>query len=134
MTPITDILLAAGPWLYPLVAVAVCLAASAIAAGLAIARSEGSMPASGPPHHPVLAWGVLGVVLGLLGTAIGFAQVAGGARAAAGGDFSELEAMLAVLWDGVLVIMTPLMLGLGLFTLALTAWLVLDLVLKRTIR
>ena len=138
MTPtlgsLADLLSAAGPWVYPLAAVALFLVGSAIRAGLAIASSAGVMPASGPPHHPIIVWGVLGVVVGLLGTAIGFARVAVGARSAAGGDFSDVEAMLTVFWDGVLVIMTPLTLGLWLFGMSLLVWLVLDWVLKRKVR
>lgn len=138
MTPtlgsVTDLLAAAGPWVYPLAVVALCLVGSTIRAGLAITRSEGAMPVSGPPQHAVIVWGALSVVVGLLGTAIGFARVAVGARAAAGGDFSEFEAMFAVLWDGVLVIMTPITLGLWLFCVSLVTWLALDWALKRKIR
>lgn len=138
MTPtlgsVADLLSAAGPWVYPLAAVALCLLGGAIRAALTIAGSAGIMPASGPPHHSIIVWGVLGLVVGLLGTVIGFARVAVGARSAAGGDFSDFEAMLTVLWDGVLVIMTPVTLGLWLFTMSLVVWLVLDWVLKRKVR
>ena len=138
MTPtlgsFADLLGATGPWIYPLAAVAVCLVASAVRAAVVVYGSEGVLPASGAPHHAVIVWGVLGVGVGLLGSAIGFARVAVGARAAAGGDFSEFEAMLAILWDGVLVIMTPLTVGLWIFSVSLVLWLGLDLALKRTVR
>ena len=42
--------------------------------------------------------------------------------------------MLAILWDGVLVIMTPLTVGLWIFSVSLVLWLGLDLALKRTVR
>jgi hypothetical protein len=116
-----DLLTAAGPWMYPLLAVGACLFASIVHAAVVIATGDSAHPA-GPPHHAVLAWGVLAGVVGLLGTVIGFGKVAIGARAATGAERAELEAMLAVMWDGVLVIVTPVTIGLWLFTAALVAW------------
>lgn len=119
-----DLLTAAGPWMYPLLAVGACLVGSVIHAGTVISSSDGTA-AAGPPHHAVIVWGVLAGVVGLLGTVIGFGRVAVGARAATGAERAELEAMLAVMWDGVLVIVTPVTIGLWLFTASLVAWLVL---------
>ena len=123
-----------GPWIYPLAGVGLCLLAASVRAGVVVASMEESLPASGAPHHAVLAWGVLGVVVGLLGTVIGFGRVAIAARAAAGSDLEELEAMLALMWDGVLVIVTPVTMGLWLFTSALIVWLGLDVWMKRRLR
>ena len=120
-----------GPWLYPLGIVALCLSGTMIRAVLTIGRLTDELPASGAPHHAVLAWGVLGVVVGLLGTVIGFGRVAVSARAAAGAERAELEAMLAVMWDGVLVIVTPVTMGLWLFTISLVAWLALQFWINR---
>ncbi len=126
-----DVLSALGPWLYPLVIVALCLIGTVTRAVLTIARLTDELPASGAPHHAVLAWGVLGGVVGLLGTVIGFGRVAVGARAATGAERAELEAMLAVMWDGVLVIVTPVTMGLWLFTTSLVAWLALQFWINR---
>ena len=112
-----------GPWLYPLAGVGLCLLAAVVRAVVMVARMEGRLPASGPPHHAVLAWGVLGGVVGLLGTVVGFGRMALGVRAATGAERAELEAMFAVLWDGALVIATPVTVGLWLFTTALVCWL-----------
>jgi len=117
-----DLLTAAGPWMYPLLAVGACLFAAMVHAGIVITTSDSTRTA-GPPHHAVIVWGVLAGVVGLLGTVIGFGKVAIGARAATGSELAELEAMLAVMWDGVLVIVTPVTIGLWLFTASLVAWL-----------
>ena len=120
-----------GPWLYPLLAVGACLVGTIVRACVVIAQLDEGLPASGAPHHPVLAWGVLGGVVGLLGTVIGFGRVAVGARAATGAERAELEAMLAVMWDGVLVIVTPVTMGLWLFTTSLVVWLALQFWINR---
>jgi hypothetical protein len=117
-----EILTATGPWMYPLLIVAGCLLASIVHSAVVILNSE-SAPSAAPAHHAVLGWGVLAGVVGLLGTVIGFGKVAVGARAATGAERAELEAMLAVMWDGVMVIVTPVTIGLWLFTIALVAWL-----------
>ena len=130
-----DLLAATGPWLYPLLAVAACLALAVVRAALAIRALGDRPPPAGPPHTAVVAWGVLGGVVGLLGTVVGFGRLALGARAAAGGGESpEPEAMLAVLWEGVLVIVTPVTLGLWLFTASIIAWLLLQFMLGRKLR
>lgn len=129
-----DLLTATGPWLYPLLAVALCILGAAARAAWVIRHSEGVMPAAGAPHHSVIVWGVLGAVVGLLGTVIGFGRVAIGARAAAGTELTEPEAMLSIMWDGTLVIVTPVTLGLWLFTSSLIVWLLLDWGLKRAVR
>lgn len=123
-----EILTATGPWMYPLLGAGVCLLAAIVRAGVLIGRS--AAPPAGAPHHAVLVWGLLGLVVGLLGTVIGFGRVAVGARAATGAERAELEAMLAVMWDGVMVIVTPVTLGLWLFTTSLIAWLVLHYALE----
>lgn len=122
----TDLLSSLGPWLYPLAVVGLCLLVAIVRAGVVVSRLGDALPAAGAPHHSVLAWGVLGGVVGLLGTVIGFGRVAVGARAATGAERAELEAMLAVMWDGVLVIVTPVTMGLWLFTTSIVAWLVLQ--------
>ena len=122
-----------GPWMYPLLAVAVCLIVSVVRAAIIISAADGEMPRAGPPHHAVVVWGVLGGVVGLLGTVIGFGRVAVGARAVTGAERAELEAMLAVMWDGVMIIVTPVTLGLWLFTASLVAWLVLQYMLGRKV-
>ena len=124
-----QMLTATGPWMYPLLGLGLCLLLSMGRAALLVGRADG-MPAAGPPHHAVLAWGVLGLVVGLLGTVIGFGRLAIGARAASGAERADLEAMLAVMWDGALIIVTPVTLGLWLFTAALAAWLVLQYALE----
>jgi hypothetical protein len=78
----------------------------------------------------VLGWGVLGSVVGLLGTVVGFGRVALGARAATGSGREDFEAMMAVLWDGAVVIVTPVTVGLWLFTISLIAWLGLHYLLR----
>ncbi len=122
-----------GPWLYPLVAVGLGLLGTMIRACVVISRLTDRLPESGAPHHPVLAWGVLAGVVGLLGTVIGFGRVAVGARAATGAERAELEAMLAVMWDGALVIVTPVTMGLWLFTTSLAVWLALQFWINRTL-
>ena len=123
-----------GPWIYPLAGVGACLLLTIARATLLVAQLEEELPASGAPHHTVLAWGVLGGVVGLLGTVIGFGRVAVGARAATGAERTELEAMLAVMWEGVLVIVTPVTMGLWLFTASLVAWLALQFWINRKLR
>jgi hypothetical protein len=114
-----------GPWVYPLGAIAVVLFADAVRAGVALAARDGAaMRAS--PHHTVLGWGVLAAVVGLLGTTIGFGRLLTGARVAAGGDRAELEGVLEVLQAGAIVSVAPAVVGLGLFTAAVCAWLALQ--------
>lgn len=120
----------AGPWIYPLLAVLAGLLGSIVRAAVVIRSSE-PVPPAGPPHHAVVVWGVLGLVVGLIGTVVGFGRLALGARTAAGGDRPELEAVLGVLFEGALVIVTPVTLGLWLLTASLVAWLVLGLLLNR---
>jgi hypothetical protein len=129
-----NLLAASGPWLYPLLAVAACLAITVVRAAVVIRALDDAPPPAGPPHTAVVAWGVLGGVVGLLGTLVGFGRLAVGARVAAGAERPELEEMLAVMWEGVLVIVTPFMLGLWLFTASIVAWLVLQLMLGRRLR
>lgn len=129
-----DLLTATGPWLYPLLGVAVCLAISVVRAAIVIRTLEDGPPPAGPPHTAVVAWGVLGGVVGLLGTVVGFGRLAIGARAAAGAERADLDAMLAVMWEGVLVVVTPVTLGLWLFTASIVAWLVLQFLFGRKLR
>ncbi len=129
-----ELINATGPWMYPLLAVGACLLASIIRSAMVIGSLDSELPAGGAPHHSVIVWGVLGLVVGLLGTVIGFGRVAVGARAATGAERAELEAMLAVMWDGVMVIVTPVTLGLWLLTVALVAWLGLQFLVSRTLR
>jgi hypothetical protein len=117
-----EILTATGPWMYPLLIVAGCLLVSIVHSFHVIWNAESGSSVA-PVHHAVLGWGVLAGVVGLLGTVIGFGKVAVGARAVTGSERAELESMLAVLWDGVMVIVTPVTIGLWLFTIALIAWL-----------
>lgn len=124
-----DVFSSAGPWIYPLLAVLAGLLGS-IARTLLVIRSSEPVPPAGPPHHTVVVWGVLGLVVGLIGTLVGLGRLALGARAAAGGERAEIEAVLEVLLDGALVIVTPVTLGLWLFTVSLVAWLVLGFVLN----
>lgn len=128
------LLSATGPWMYPLIAVGLCLLGSIVRAAFVIRIWDGSVTPSGPPHASVLVWGALGVVVGLLGTVIGFGKVALGARAATGAERAELEAMLGVMWEGAMIIVTPVTLGLWLFTVALVAWLGLQLMFNRKAR
>ena len=129
-----DFLSTLGPWMYPLALVSVVLLIDIVRAGLAIASMEREMPAAGPPHHSVIVWGFVASVVGLLGTVIGFGRVAIGARAATGAERAELEGMLAIMWEGVMVIVTPVTAGLWLFTFALIAWLCLQYALARKLR
>jgi len=129
-----DFLSTLGPWMYPLAFVSVILLLDIVRAGVAIASIDGDMPASGAPHHSVIVWGFLASVVGLLGTVIGFGRVAIGARAATGAERAELEGMLAIMWEGVMVIVTPVTAGLWLFTVALIAWLILQYALARKLR
>ncbi len=126
-----DLITSTGPWMYPLLGVGACLLLAIGRAMFVIHGSEGVMPRSGPPHQGVIVWGVLGLVVGLLGTVIGFGRVAVGARAATGGERAELESMLAVMWDGVMIIVTPVTLGLWLLTVSLVAWLGLQYMFSR---
>ncbi|MCH7991180.1 MAG: hypothetical protein IIC35_02015 [Gemmatimonadetes bacterium] len=126
-----ELLTATGPWMYPLLAVGVCLLGTIVRAAIVIGVSAGVVPPSGPPHHSVIVCGVLGGVVGLLGTVVGFGKVAIGARAATGAELAQLEVMLGVMWDGVMIIVTPITLGLWIFTASLVAWLVLQFMLDR---
>jgi O-antigen ligase len=128
-----DVLTSTGPWMYPLLGVGLCLLIAIVRAAITIYATDGESPGGGP-HHSVIIWGVLGGVVGLLGTVIGFGRVAVGARAETGGERAELASMLAVMWDGVAVIVTPVTLGLWLFTLSLLAWLVLQFLYQRRAR
>lgn len=126
MNPIS----ATGPWIYPLLGAALCLLAAIVHATVATLRAGDGVPQPAPAHHAVLGWGVLGSVVGLLGTVIGFGRVAIGARAATGSGREDFEAMMSVLWDGAVVIVAPVTVGLWLFTTALVAWLILHYVLR----
>ena len=129
-----DFLTTLGPWMYPLAGVAVLLVADIVRAAVSIVAMDGALPASGAPHHSVLGWGVLAGVVGLLGTVVGFGRVAVGARAATGAERAELEGMLALMWEGVMVIVTSAIAGLALFTIALAAWLLLQYAINVKLR
>ena len=129
-----DFLTTLGPWMYPLAGVAVLLVADIVRAVVTTAGLDGALPASGPPHNTVLVWGVLAGGVGLLGTVVGFGRVAVGARAATGAERAELEGMLALMWEGVMVIVTPAIAGLALFTIALAAWLLLQYAITLKLR
>lgn len=126
-----ELIAATGPWMYPLLGIGLCLLVAVVRAGFAIGAIDDEVPAAGPPHHSIIVWGVLSVVVGLLGTVIGFGRVAVGARATAGVDRADLAAMLAVILDGAMVIVTPITVGLWLLTIALVAWLALHFALGR---
>lgn len=125
-----NLLSATGPWMYPLLGAAACLFAAIVHATVVTLRTESGPPPAVPVHHAVLGWGVLGGVMGLLGTVVGFGRVALGARAATGSGREDLEAMMTVLWDGAVVIVTPVTAGLWLFTTSVVAWLALHYLLR----
>lgn len=127
-----DILASAGPWTYPLGAMALCLLGSVVRAAIVI-RSEDPVPPAGPPHHAVVVWGILAGVVGLLGTVVGVTRLVEGVQAVAGSDTPDLEAVLEVLRQGALITGSPFALGLVLFALSLAAWLVLGFVLNRRV-
>ncbi|MDX1645717.1 MAG: hypothetical protein R3304_01135 [Longimicrobiales bacterium] len=128
-----DFLTSTGPWLYPLAALAVCLLASVLRA-IVVIRSSRPVPPAGPPHHPVLAWGALGLVVGLLGTVVGVARLGQAARPLlGGGGGADLERLLDVVERGAIVVVSPLGVGLALFTLSLVFWLALGFALNRTV-
>jgi hypothetical protein len=128
-----DLLTATGPWMIPLLVVGGLLLTTAVRAAVVIGSMEESMGPSGPPHHSVVVWGVLGLVVGLLGTVTGFGRVVIGARAATGAERADFEAMMAVVWDGILIIVTPVTLGLWLLTVSLVLWLGLQFFINRRI-
>jgi hypothetical protein len=129
-----NLVAAAGPWLYPLLAVAACLVLSIVRATVIIAGLDGAPHPAGPPHLPVLAWGVLAVVVGLLGTVVGFGRLALGIREETAAIRVELTTMLDMVWAGATVVLTPVALGLCLFTLSILAWLLLQFMLGRRLR
>ena len=125
-----NLLSATGPWMYPLLGAAACLLAAIVHATVVTLRTEKEDRPVAPAHHAVLAWGVLGAVVGLLGTLVGFGRVALGAREATGAGREDLEAMMTVLWDGAVVIVPPVIAGLWLFSMSVVAWLVLHYLLR----
>ena len=131
ISPVT-LLSSTGPWLYPLAAAAACLVGSVVRAFLVI-RSDRPVPPAGPPHHAVLVWGVLAVVVGLLGTVVGSARLALGARAVAGPEETDLQAMMDVVWSGAVVVISPVTLGLALLCFSLVCWLLLGFALNRSV-
>lgn len=116
--------------MYPLLVAAACLLAAIVHATLVTLRTEKGDRPIAPAHHAVLAWGVLGAVVGLLGTLVGFGRVALGAREATGAGREDLEAMMTVLWDGAVVIVPPFIAGLWIFSMSVVAWLVLHYLLR----
>jgi len=128
-----DLAISAGPWLYPLVALAGAMVLAIGRAALVINQLDSGSSRLAPPHHAVLAWGVLSVVVGLLGTVIGLGRLAAGVRTS-GGDRAELEQMMALMLDGMHVVMSPLAIGLSLLTISLVAWLALDFMVSRKLR
>lgn len=129
-----DLIAATGPWMYPLMAVGACILGSTIHAAVIIRSLDGTAPPAGAPHASIIVWGVLAFVVGLLGTVVGFGRVVIGARAATGAELADMEAMMAVIWDGVLIIVTPVTLGLWMTTCALVLWLILQFWFGRRLR
>lgn len=127
-----EILASAGPWTYPLGAMALCLVGSVVRAATVI-RSDTPVPAAGPPHHAVVVWGILAGVVGLLGTVLGVARLIEGAQTIAGSDAPDLAAILDVLRRGAIVTASPVALGLALFAASLVAWLGLGFALNRRV-
>lgn len=123
----------AGPWVYPLLGIGLCLLVAIVRAAIVIMSMDRGPHPAGPPHNTVIAWGVLGGVVGLLGTLVGFARLAVSARQATGAQRVDLEALLDVLWGGAAVIVAPVTLGLWLFSVAVVAWLVLQYLLGRRV-
>lgn len=119
-----------GPWIYPLAAVGVCTLLQTVFAARSIAGVESGAAPMHAPHHAIVAWGFLGCVIGAAGSLIGLGKLAVGARAIGGSEPAELEAMLDVFWDGVIVIGGPVVVGIGLLTISLVAWLGLDHLLR----
>lgn len=125
-----DILASAGPWAYPLGAMALCLLGSVVRAATVI-HSDAPVPPAGPPQHAVVVWGVLAGVVGLLGTVVGVARLIEGVQAIAGSDSPDLETVLDVLRRGAIVTASPVALGLTIFAASLVAWLALGFALNR---
>ena len=125
-----DILASAGPWLYPLAAVALGLVLTAVRV-LSVIRSSAPVPPAGPPHHAVVAWGALGAVVGLAGTVVGGARLGEGLQAVVGPGDVDAARLLEILHEGSLVVASPAAVGLGLLSLSLICWLVLGFLLNR---
>lgn len=92
--------------------------------GRAAAVVRTPTPGAARTRHMILAWGLLNALLGILGTVLGLAM-AGRAVAAAG------HADPALVGTGVQTALSTSILGLALLTVALTAWLVLQVAQPR---
>ncbi len=115
-----------GPWSYPLAALGLATIADAIRAAVVIGSLDAEPPASGAPHHTVLAWGVLGGLVGLLGTAVGLGRLVLGIRSAVGPEPEDLESMLTILGEGIATVLSPAVAGGSLLAGSLVAWLALQ--------
>lgn len=120
----------AGPWIYPLGALALCLLLS-IGRALVVIRSDDPLPPAGPPHHTVLVWGALGLVVGLAGMLVGLGRLAAGIRAVLRSEGTEVEAVADMMMPGLVVVAAPATLGLVVLATALVAWLGLGFLLNR---
>jgi uncharacterized membrane protein YhaH (DUF805 family) len=93
-----------------------------IARAAAVARDP--TPGAARTRHAILAWGLLSALLGVLGTVIGLAMA--GRRVAAAGAADP-----ALVGAGIQVALTTTILGLLLLIIAVTAWLILQLLQPR---
>jgi len=77
--------------------------------------------------HAVLVWGALNALLGVLGTVLGFTIVGGSVQQMGGVELSLLA-------GGIKVSLYPTILGLLLLTVAIVAWLALQIFTWREAR
>lgn len=123
-----DIVASAGPWIYPLVAVAALMVVAILRAWSIIFSDEPLPPA--PPHNAVVAWGAVALLVGFLGTVVGIARLTGGLQAVFEDVDPEIDTVLELLAEGAAVVAGPVVIGLGLLIASVLAWMLLGWLLN----
>ncbi|MGD2069120.1 MAG: MotA/TolQ/ExbB proton channel family protein [Gemmatimonadota bacterium] len=113
-----------GPFMWPLLLVAVAVAVLAVRSVLRMRGPESQDVRLETGIDAILFWGAWGVVLGLLGTLGGVYQAAGAISRAA--DIS-----VPVVWGGIRVALTTTIFGLLVFAVAAVVWFALRVRYRR---
>ena len=111
----TDLVVAGGPIMYPLVLIALLVVILGAWTALRVRRATGPDPALETGIDATLFWGAWAALAGLLGTLVGVYQAAGAIQGAG-------EVSASLVWGGIRVALITTLFGLLIFAVAALAW------------
>lgn len=111
----SDLVVAGGPMMYPLVLIALVVLALGVWMTLRVRRVTAPDPGLETGIDATLFWGAWAGLVGVLGTLVGVYQAAGSIQGA-----GEVSASLA--WGGIRVALITTLFGLIIFAVAALAW------------